>query len=91
MYCLKCGKDTQDVFCDECKQIMENYPVKPDTPAILPDRNAYFAQKKASKPKRKATAEEQLVSLRKLFKFVLFLWGLTAAALVVFVLLWLFF
>lgn len=91
MYCLKCGKDSQDVFCDDCKQIMENYPVKPDTPVSIPDRNAYFAQKRSLQPKRKATAEEKLTQLRKLFKLVLLMWGMTAVALVVFIFLWLFF
>lgn len=91
MYCLKCGKTCKDVFCAECVQNMENYPVKPGTPVSIPDREAYFTQKKAQQPKRKATAEEQNASLRKLLKFVLFMWGITALALAVFILLWIFF
>lgn len=91
MYCLKCGKESKDVFCEECTRIMDSYPVKPGTPISIPDREAYFAQKKAQQPKRKASAEEQLVFLRKLIKFVLILWGITAIALVVFILLWIFF
>lgn len=91
MYCLKCGKTARDVFCDECKANMEKYPVKPDTPVSLPDREAYFAQKKVSQPKRKATAEEQNIQLRKLLKLLLILWLITAVALVVFILLWIFF
>ena len=68
MYCLKCGKDSKEVFCEECRQTMEQYPVKPGTPVSIPDRETYFAQKKAQQPKRKATAEEQLVQARKLLK-----------------------
>ena len=91
MACLKCGKETNDVFCESCKAKMEQYPVNPGTPVSVPDREAYITRKKANKPKRKATAEEQNRSLRKLAKFLLILWGATAAALVVFILLWIFF
>ena len=91
MACLRCGKTCVDVFCDECKQNIENYPVNSGTPVIIPDREAYFAVKRANKPKRKATAEEQNVTLRKLLKFMLILWLLTAAALAVFIFLWIFF
>lgn len=70
---------------------MEQYPVKPGTPVSIPDREAYFALKRANKRKRKATVEEQNATLRKLLRFLLFLWLLTAAALVVFILLWIFF
>lgn len=91
MACLKCGRNTKDVFCDECKQSIEKYPVKPDTPISIPDREAYFTRKKTTQPKRKATAEEQNLQLRKLLKFLLILWSITAMALVVFILLWIFF
>lgn len=91
MACLKCGKVTNDVFCESCKTEMDQYPVNPGTPVNVPDREAYFAVKRANKPKRKATAEEQNAFLRKLLKFLLILWLLTAAALVVFILLWIFF
>ena len=42
MYCLKCGKDTgsAQIFCDECLQSMEKYPVKPGTPIHLHQREA---------------------------------------------------
>lgn len=89
--CLKCGKATNEVFCENCRADMEQYPVNPGTPVIVPDRETYFAVKRANKPKRKATAEEQNASLRKLLKFLLFLWLTTAAALAVFILLWIFF
>ena len=91
MVCLRCGKATNDVFCESCRAEMEQYPVNPSTPVSVPDREAYFARKKANKPKRKATAEEQNRSLRKLAKFLLILWLLTTAALAVFILLWIFF
>ena len=91
MACLKCGKATNDVFCEECAKDMENYPVPPATPVSIPDREAYIAVKRANAPKRKATAEEQNKFLRKLLKFLLVAWLLTAVALAVFILLWIFF
>ena len=38
MDCLKCGRQTQtkNVFCPACLGDMSNYPVKQDTPVILP-------------------------------------------------------
>ena len=91
MACLKCGRETKEVFCDECKKNNDQYPVKPGTPISIPDREAYFAQKRANRPKRKASAEERNVRLVKIIRFLLILWGVTAMALVAFILLWIFF
>ena len=65
MYCLKCGKETQDehVFCDHCLEIMEQYPVKPGTPAPIPLRKTAAAPKKASRH-RIVTQDEQIRRLR---------------------------
>ena len=81
MYCLKCGKNARDVFCDECQLEMKDYPIKPDTPVSLPDREAYFARKKATQPKKKISIEMKYAKLRKVNKFLLILWGITALAL----------
>ena len=89
--CLKCGRETNDVFCAECQQVFSKYPVKSDTPIALPDREAYYAEKRSNQPKRKATAEEQNVQLRKLLKVLLVLWGITALTLAAFILLWILF
>ena len=91
MECLRCGKSTNNVFCESCLAETEKYPVTPGTPINIPDRETYFAVKRANKPKRKATVEERNTSLRRLSKFLLILWLLTAAALAVFILLWIFF
>lgn len=66
MYCLKCGKETQEekVFCEHCLQIMEQYPVKPGTPAPLPHRNTATSQKKSPR-RRSPTHEEQVRHLRR--------------------------
>ena len=40
MNCMKCGKTTtnEQVFCDDCLQVMAKHPVKPGTPVYLPQR-----------------------------------------------------
>ena len=57
MGCLRCGKETQNsaVFCEECTKCMEDYPIKPGTVVVLPQREPAHAEKKT---KRK-TKEEQ--------------------------------
>ena len=51
MYCLRCGKDTNDenVFCDGCLLLMEAYPVKPGTAIHLPERKKQPEMKKQRK------------------------------------------
>ena len=68
MKCLKCGKDTdkETVFCNECLQSMEEYPVKPGTAIQLRRREVIQAQKKVSRPKRHSDAAEQVIYLKKL-------------------------
>lgn len=41
MTCLKCGKETEGthVFCQQCQEIMDAFPVKPGTPVYLPHRS----------------------------------------------------
>ena len=91
MACLKCGKQTTDVFCEQCKAGMAQYPINPGTPVSVPNRETYLSAKRANKPKRRITLEDRVESLRKLVKFLLVLWLLTAAALAVFIFLWIFF
>ena len=41
MNCLKCGRETDQTFCESCREIMARYPVKPGTIIQLPkDRTA---------------------------------------------------
>ena len=67
MYCLKCGRKTEDdhVFCNDCLAVMDRYPVKPGTPVHLP-RHAFVPTKAKQAPrKRVITQEEQILNLRK--------------------------
>lgn len=67
MACLKCGRKTEDgqVFCDSCLQIMEQCPVKPGTPVLLPSPRSQAAAKKPAHRKRALPPEEQVAHLRK--------------------------
>ena len=67
MNCMKCGVEIPEnqVFCDHCLSVMEQYPVKPGTHIHLPKRPATpEAAKKPAKKKRTPTPEEQISALR---------------------------
>lgn len=67
MNCMKCGAEIGDnqVFCEHCLSVMEQYPVKPGTHIHLPKRTEEpEAAKKSVKKKRAPTPEEQLSALR---------------------------
>ena len=65
MYCLKCGNETENdqVFCNHCTEIMEQYPVKPGTIVRIPRRAANPALKKQSRRKTLGL-DEQVVHLK---------------------------
>lgn len=83
MYCLKCGNETQEekVFCEACLQSMEQYPVKPGTAIHLPRRDAPDTPKKAAHPKRTVSAEDQVVFLKKVLRWMALLLLVAVAAL----------
>lgn len=66
MNCMKCGRELSDtqVFCPQCLKQMEQYPVKPGTPVLLPPSRTGrpSAGKKHPKPEKKP--EEQVQALR---------------------------
>lgn len=61
MACLKCGRETEQSFCEECRASMERYPVKPGTPVVLPNRSKL--QKKVRRPE--ISPEVQIEKLKK--------------------------
>lgn len=67
MFCLKCGREifAEQVFCDNCLAVMEESPVKPGTPVLLPSPKRQVSSKKQTHRKRVLPAEEQVVHLRK--------------------------
>ena len=83
MNCMKCGRETQNenVFCQECLQDMEKYPVRPGTVVQLHRRKEVSAVKKM--PKRHIpSAEEQLKQYRKLTWILTVLLALCIGAIV---------
>lgn len=65
MNCMKCGKEIGEgrVFCEDCLEIMSQYPVRQGTPIHLPN-NGPSAEKKAVSKKRQPTVEERLDHFR---------------------------
>ena len=46
MKCLKCGRETDQTFCEACREEMSRYPVKPGTIVQLPkDRTASYVRR----------------------------------------------
>ena len=82
MFCLRCGKETRDpqVFCDSCLQDMAAYPVNPNTPVNLPNRENKPSPKKAPKKKKVIKPEEQVIHLQKILRWMMVL---LAAAVVI--------
>ena len=68
MQCMKCGRDLEsgEVFCRECQEVMDKYPVKPGTVVQLPHRPEYNAVKKQVVRRKVVPLEEQVQLLKKL-------------------------
>lgn len=68
MQCIKCGKDTPEnqVFCESCLQVMDTYPVKPDTAFYLPNRVSPTSKKTSRK--KTLPVEEQLANTKKVIR-----------------------
>lgn len=83
MTCLKCGRETDQTFCESCREVMQRYPVKPGTIVILPkDRSA--AYRRTARRQTVLTAEEQVEGqkkvIRRLHRVIFLLILLLAAA-----------
>lgn len=74
MQCMKCGRkvDSDQVFCEICREDMERYPVKPGTVVLLPHNFSYIQPPKRA-PKRVLSQEEQLRRLKKRNRSMAFL------------------
>ena len=62
--CLKCGVETPDgrTFCEGCVEVMDQHPIPPGTPVLLPKRPE--KSQRPAKKKRNTQAE----TIRKLYK-----------------------
>ena len=67
MNCIRCGREIEagQVFCGECLEEMEKYPVKPGIAIQLPKQREAPAFKKAPIRRRTAAPEEQIHRLQK--------------------------
>ena len=85
MNCIKCGKDTksEQVFCQQCLQVMDKYPVRPDVHIQLPSRPINTPQKRSHKWRLLASADEQIAVLRKRIRRLVALVVILALLLVV--------
>lgn len=64
MYCLRCGRETEDeqAFCLDCQKKMSQYPVDPNAVVMLPVRKQAAPKKPV---KRRITPEEQIKLLKR--------------------------
>ncbi len=79
MNCIKCGRETANsqIFCPDCLDGMNVYPVKPGTPVVLPPLGKESAAPSRPAKRRPASQEEQLQQLRSSVRWLSF--GLIAA------------
>ena len=79
MQCMKCGRDVEpgQVFCENCHEQMEKYPVKPGTVVILP-RSPQYHQQPKRQPVRIVPADEQIRTLKKRNRILSWCLALTA-------------
>lgn len=64
MECLKCGRETNQTFCDQCRESMKDYPVKQGLVIQLPVRQEE-PTKKSSHRKKELSLEEQILRLKR--------------------------
>ena len=64
MYCLKCGRETDDeqAFCLDCQKEMVKYPVDPNAVVTIPVRKQAPPKKSV---KRKTPPEDQVRELKR--------------------------
>lgn len=65
MNCMKCGREISEgqVFCQECLDVMSEYPVRPGTYVRIPPRKEY-EDIRPTRRKKELSAEELIVSLQ---------------------------
>ena len=72
MNCMKCGRKIKDrqVFCEECLDIMDTYPVKPGTPIQLPTPPPKNATPSRANKRRQKSPEEQIIFLKNTVRWL---------------------
>lgn len=82
MECLKCGRETDQTFCTQCREVMQRYPVKPDTAIQLPKR-----EESVRRPVRKKAPLTPEMRIEQLKGTIHSLWRMIFALLLVITLL----
>lgn len=67
MACLKCGRETERMFCDHCRAEMEKYPVKPGTIILLPKTRKPVSGRKATR-RPAVSLESRIVHQQKVIR-----------------------
>lgn len=81
MQCMKCGREiaADAVFCNDCLDEMNQYPIKPGTIALIPQRPA---QQKRTAERRTQTIEQRLASKTRAVHVLSFLLTITVCLLI---------
>lgn len=84
MNCLKCGKEIEEkqVFCEDCLEVMEKFPVKPDAKLFLPKQTTSTPVKKSAPRKKVLSPEERILRLKKAIHILCIILVVTISALV---------
>lgn len=82
MYCMKCGKEIPEkqAFCDSCLAVMEQFPVKPGTPVLLPNRPAPAPLKRSAARKKILSTEDRLSRAKKAIQWLSIILAVTLFA-----------
>lgn len=85
MKCIRCARDTTEnhVFCDECLKEMELYPVRSDTPVVLPDRTDHTPVKPKVFRLAASKWEDQITRLKSTIFWLILIIILLSVALAV--------
>lgn len=80
MKCLKCGRETDQTFCEACRAEMEKYPVKPGTIVLLPKERTPIRKPSPRyvRPSLESVVISQKKTIRRMGRAIAILAGLTA-------------
>lgn len=68
MTCLKCGRETDQTFCESCREVMEKYPVKSGTIILLPKEREKPGRKQSLPRRNVVTSEVKIAGQRRIIR-----------------------
>ncbi len=68
MTCLKCGRETEQMFCESCREGMEKYPVKPGTIILLPKERETVSKKQPQARLNMVAPEVKIAGQRRVIR-----------------------